>query len=108
MKPRCRAGDLAVVVDATHRCNLGRIVRVLKKHDGTGDLVFRDAGFIWFVESAQRMTWSIGKKRIRRKRGPVPDLYLKPLRGLSGRGSSAKRTQLCKPHASRDELLTAD
>lgn len=81
MKPRCVAGDLAVVVHAHHRTNLGRIVKVLAPHDGRGDLIFRDAGFIWLVESSQPMTWSIGKKRFRRKRGPAPDSYLKPIRG---------------------------
>lgn len=81
MESRCRAGDLAVVIRAHYSCNLGRIVRVLAPHDGMGDRVFHNAGVVWLVECAQPMTWSIGKKRFRRKRGPAPDSCLKPIRG---------------------------
>lgn len=102
MNPRCRAGDLCVVIDATHRCNLGRIVRIIEKHDGTGDLVFRNVGVVWQVESAQRMTWSIGKKRIRRRRGPVPDSYLKPIRG----NPVLPHTRAQRSNASPDLRLT--
>jgi hypothetical protein len=89
MNPRCRAGDLAVVVDAYYRSNLGRIVKVLAPHDGQGDLVFRGVGAVWLVKSPQTMTWTIGSRRIRRKRGPVPDAYLKPIRGTSIPGTIA-------------------
>lgn len=81
MEPRCVAGDLAVVIKADHPSNIGHIVRVLAPHDGKGDLVFHNAGTVWLVESFRAMTWAIGKKRIRRKRGPVPDSLLKPIRG---------------------------
>ncbi|NEX60630.1 hypothetical protein [Noviherbaspirillum galbum] len=81
MKPRCRAGDLAVVINAHHPSNVGHIVKVLAPDNGKGDLVFRNVGVVWLVESVRPMTWSIGSRRIRRKCGPVPDTRLKPIRG---------------------------
>lgn len=85
MKPlRCRVGDLCVVIHAAHPSNLGHIVRILSPYDPCGsegcDIEMTDAD--WLVESAFPMTWSRGKhRRWRRKRGPVPDEYLQPLRG---------------------------
>jgi hypothetical protein len=81
MEPRCRAGDLAVIIYADYRCNLGRIVRVLAQHDGKGDIAFHGVDVVWLVESSRPITWTVGTKRFRRKRGPVPDTYLKPIRG---------------------------
>lgn len=95
MTSRCKAGDLAVVVDAYYRSNLGRIVRVIAQHDGKGDLVFRDAGVVWLVQSSQPMTWTVAGKRFRRKRGPVPDTSLKPIRGkpVTQRRTDSARTK---------------
>lgn len=59
MELRCTAGDLAIIIHAHHRTNLGRIVKVIAPHDSKGDLVFHDAGAIWLVECAQPLTWSI-------------------------------------------------
>jgi hypothetical protein len=96
MKPRCRAGDLAVVVNAYYRSNLGRIVKVLAPHDAQGALVFRDVGHVWLVEAPQPMIWTIGSRRFRRKCGPVPDANLKPIRGkpLAKRRKSEKVARL--------------
>lgn len=95
MNSRCKAGDLAVVVDAYYRSNLGRIVRVIAPHDGKGDLVFSSAGIVWLVQSPQAMTWTVGRKRFRRKRGPVPDTCLKPIRGkpVTQRRTYSERTK---------------
>jgi hypothetical protein len=79
--PRCRPGDLAVIVVADYKTNLGRIVRVIKADDGTGDIDFGCREIVWFVESAQSLTWTVGKKRYRRKYGPAPDCQLQPIRG---------------------------
>ena len=78
---KCRVGDLAVVIDAYHRSNLGRIVHVIAPHDGTGDLPFRDAGPVWLVQADQPLTWSVAAKQVRRKIGPAPDRQLQPIRG---------------------------
>lgn len=93
MDAQCKAGDLAIVVHAFHRGNLGRIVEVVGPHDGTGDLVFREGGVVWLVKCAQPMTWTVGKKRFRRKYGPVPDAVLKPIRGLPAGGETAARSK---------------
>ncbi|MDQ9168996.1 hypothetical protein Q8A64_01095 [Oxalobacteraceae bacterium R-40] len=96
MEPRCRAGDLAIVIVAHNRSNVGRIVKVLAQHDGKGDLFFHDHALVWVVEAPQPMTWSIGKRRIRRKRGPIPDSYLKPIRGNPIRRDVAAHQSLCR------------
>ena len=78
---RCQIGDLAIVVSADNRCNLGSIVRIVALHDGKGDLNFsREAGPVWMVTSARPLTWVCRGKRLRRKTGPVPDRQLKPIR----------------------------
>lgn len=79
MEVRCKAGDLAVVINAFHYSNIGRIVKVLALHDGQGDLFFHERGIVWLVESAQPMTWSVYKKRYRRRPGPVPYSLPQPI-----------------------------
>jgi hypothetical protein len=77
----CRPGDLAVVIKAMNKQNLGRIVHVIEEHDGSGDLVL-DAtvlGHIWLVEAARPLVWRRAGKRLRRRRGPAPDAYLMPV-----------------------------
>ena len=78
---RCKAGDLAVVINADYSANLGRIVRIMKQDDGRGDLRFAADIPTWVVESAHPLSWYVGKKRFKRKSGPVPDAYLHPIRG---------------------------
>jgi hypothetical protein len=77
---KCRVGDLAVVIAAHHRSNLGRIVRILAQHDGSGSISFTGVGHVWLVDAPQSMVWSVGTKRYRRKIGPVPDCQLQPIR----------------------------
>ena len=97
--PRCRPGDLAVIVVADYKTNLGRIVRVIKADDGTGDIHFGGTSVVWFVECAQPMTWSVGKKRYRRKYGPAPDCQLQPIRAEPVQESVAKAVTLKAPRA---------
>lgn len=79
---RCTPGDLAVVISALNRDNLGRIVRVVAIHDGSGNLRYEEsAGPVWLVESSQPMTWRYRGEWYRRKTGPVPDSQLQPIRG---------------------------
>src|SRR4051812_29974367 len=80
--PKCRPGDLAVVVQARFRCNLGKIVQIVGPHDGTGDLVFdRSWGVVWWIKSSRRLSWISYGKVYRRKTGPCPDSKLRPIRG---------------------------
>ena len=78
---RCKPGDLAVVVNAQCRCNIGFIVEVIAPHDGAGDIVFTGHGHVWMVKCHKAMTWYVRGKRYRRKTGPVPDNRLQPIRG---------------------------
>jgi hypothetical protein len=78
---KCRPGDLAVVVAARNKSNIGLIVRVLRLHDDSGDLAFHIDQPVWVTECCTRMTWTNGKKRFRRKVGPIPDAQLQPIRG---------------------------
>ncbi len=79
---KCRPGDLAIVVHAVYRCNVGRIVKVVALHDGKGVLTIEKAGPVWLVECGRRMKWTVRGKTYRRRKGPVPDAYLRPIRGL--------------------------
>lgn len=82
MSTRCRPGDLAVVIQAQFPSNLGRIVKVIEPHNAVGDLRYpASIGTAWLVESDRPLTWMLRGKRYRRKRGPVLDLLLQPIRG---------------------------
>lgn len=78
---RCKPGDLAIVIRADIASNMGRIVRVVSASQGDDVLNFPDAKPAWLVQSVHTMTWYVGKKRYRRKAGPVPDSQLQPIRG---------------------------
>jgi hypothetical protein len=80
---KCRVGDLAVVVNAQLRCNLGNIVRVIAADDGHGVCVFKGQGHVWTVTCNRPMTWIDKGVRYRSKTGPVPDNRLQPIRGAT-------------------------
>ena len=77
---RCKVGDIAVVVDARNRCNLGAVVRVIELHDGSGDIEYVPSANAWIVEAPRRMKWTCRGKTFLRKLGPVPDAQLQPIR----------------------------
>ena len=95
MTTRCKPGDLAIIIDAFHRRNLGRIVRVIRADDGSHGLPlkFYCAGTVWLVESEQELLWSLCDERYRSKRGPAPDSQLQP---ISPRGSERQAARLTK------------
>ncbi len=78
---RCRPGDLAVVISAANKTNLGRIVKVLALHDRTGPLVYAEGGAVWLTESASPMLWTLASKEYWFFQGPIPDGQLQPIRG---------------------------
>jgi hypothetical protein len=80
---KCKVGDLAVVINAEHRCNIGRIVHVVAPDDGNDFIVFRGQGQVWKVTCHQPMIWRDKSKRFERRAGPVPEKYLQPIRGLT-------------------------
>ena len=79
---RCKPGDMAVVLDAFNKCNIGKIVTVLELHSKTGDVILDLNEPVWLVHACVPLTWTTGKKRWRRKSGPAPDSALQPIRGL--------------------------
>jgi len=78
---RCKPADLAIIVYAMYATNLGRIVKIIRAGGRQGDIVFAEGIATWEAECAQPLSWYVGKKRYRRRRGPVPDAYLQPIRG---------------------------
>lgn len=80
-EPRCKPGDLAVVISAKNPSNLGRIVTVVAADDGTSDLSYPQNQCAWIIRSDKPMIWVVQSRKVRRKRGPVPDAQLQPIRG---------------------------
>lgn len=82
MNARCKPGDLAVVVRAQNRVNLGNIVRVIEAHDGTGELAYPSrAGPVWLCECQKPMFWYFRNRVFVQNIGPIPDSCLQLLRG---------------------------
>ena len=86
---RCKKGDLAIVVNAFNKVNVGRIVRVIELHDGKGPLAMKNEGLVWLVSCPHRLKWTDGKKTYRRILGPAPDHRLQPIRGIETGQSNA-------------------
>ena len=84
---RCKPGDMAIVVDARYKCNLGAIVQVIELHNGVGDIRYFKKHNAWLAKSSKPLKWVVNGKCYRRKTGPVPDAQLQPIRGYPlGRG----------------------
>lgn len=73
MATRCKVGDLAIIINAYHRSNLGLIVRVIGAHDGRVPGIGRleTVGPYWLVECCSPMMYSNDKKRIETELGSV-------------------------------------
>ena len=72
----CRPGDLAIIIDALAPDTIGMIVKVLCRHrTRSADDV------IWLVQAPQPMTYEKAGKISHRKKGPVLDSSLHPIRG---------------------------
>jgi len=80
---RCKPGDLAIVIDAKYKRNLGIIVKVIELDDRTGPVRFALDTPVWLVESQEAMTWVVNGTRYISNRGPIPDAQLQPIRGTS-------------------------
>lgn len=79
----CRLGDLAITINCDVQENLGRIVRVIGIK---GVKPWRDKGevFVWEVEAiseASPLIYKYDQWLIETHRGPVPDIFLRPIRG---------------------------
>ncbi len=80
---KCAAGDLAVVVYAHNTINIGTIVKVLSLHPNQFEIQTHPDDVLWTCKAAHLMTYEVGNKKRKRKIGPIPDSYMKPIRGES-------------------------
>ena len=78
---RCKPGDLAIVIDAKYKRNLGIIVKVIEMDDRTGPVRYALDTPVWLAESQKAMTWVVNGTRYSSNRGPIPDAQLQPIRG---------------------------
>ena len=79
----CKPGDLAIVVEAYNACNIGTIVHVLGLYSGKSGICAPEGDVIWLAQASQPMTYAEPSKLTRRRRGPIPDSQLRPIRGHS-------------------------
>ena len=82
MQPRCKPGDLAIVVEAYNACNIGTIVHVIRLYSGKSGICAPEGDVIWLAEASKPMTYAEPSRLKRRRLGPVPDSQLRPIRGL--------------------------
>ncbi len=78
----CKKGDLAVVVDAYNPGNIGTILTVIRSHRNQKSLKVEPGDHIWLVSAPRPMTYECSGTLTYRKKGPVPDSYMRPIRGL--------------------------
>jgi hypothetical protein len=79
-KVRCKPGDLAVVISAKNKRNLGIIVNIIDADDRKGAVRYPLGTPTWLVESQKPLTWVVDGKRYSYHCGPVPDAQLQPIR----------------------------
>ena len=107
-KVRCKPGDLAVVISAKNKRNLGIIVKIIDADDRKGALRYPLGTPTWLVESQKPLTWVVDGKRHSYHCGPVPDAQLQPIRATpQGKKRAQKRelpTKQCGTFTLRESL----
>ena len=107
-KVRCKPGDLAVVISAKNKRNLGIIVKIIDADDRKGAVRYPLGTPTWLVESQQPLTWVVDGKRHSYHCGPVPDAQLQPIRATpQGKKRAQKRelpTKQCGTFTLREGL----
>lgn len=78
---KCAPGDLAIVVYAYNTVNIGAVVKVLALHPNQFEIESRLEDVLWTCQAAYPMAYSVGGKTRKFKTGPIPDGYMKPIRG---------------------------
>ncbi len=82
---KCKPGDMAVVLSAVHKSNVGKFVNVVRLYDVDDGVNLGCSRPVWLVQSHSPLTWRTGDKLWCAIRGPVPDASLQPIRGLTGK-----------------------
>ena len=62
-KIRCKPGDLAVVIDARYKCNLGAVVQVIEMHNGFGDIRYFKKHNAWLAKSSKPLKWVVSLRQ---------------------------------------------
>ena len=57
---------------------------MIRAHRDQNALVDFKGLHIWLAEAPRPMTYTVGGKLVKRKKGAVPDAILQPIRGLPG------------------------
>ena len=81
MIPKCFPGDLAIVVTAHNKVNIGTILKVISLHPNQFEISAPEGDTLWTCIAPHQMVYDHGGKKRKRKKGPVPDSYLHPIRG---------------------------
>lgn len=107
-KVRCRPGDLAVVISAKNKRNLGIIVNIIDADDRKGAVRYPLGTPTWLVESQKPLTWVVDGKRHSYHCGPVPDAQLQPIRATPQGKKRGQKLELptkqCGTFSLREEL----
>jgi hypothetical protein len=84
IKPRCCAGYDAIVIKAQNPQNIGRIVKVVRRHvpgrSNGSELSMHGDELIWDICAPLPMAWEVNGRLQWRTAGPVPDRQLWPIR----------------------------
>lgn len=92
--PRCKPGDIAIIINSYFPNNIGLIVKVIKafSHDDP-NFDFPNWKSMWLVECNQMMQWDneITGRTSFRLVGPRSDAYLQPIRALPPKKRSSKK-----------------
>lgn len=93
---RCKIGDLAIIVNAINKQNIGKLVRVIDRHDGSQDY----NGVRW-REDAKSCEWIIQSEGtplisypLNEKSGPFWDKWLRPIRPVEDQESETETKKI--------------
>lgn len=102
---RCKKGDLAIVISAHYKDNIGCIVTIIRMARKNGFLNMKNQGPLWLVSCGQNMKWTKENKIFRKKIGPVPDCFLQPIRGIDPTLAVTKKHPLPISKESRQPVM---
>ena len=91
MKPKCKPGDIAVVIWAHNPQNIGAILHIKCKHPDQNSISKLKGDTVWSVESPYPMTYESGGRVYQVQNGPAPDSQLQPIRGQEQASKKTKR-----------------
>lgn len=79
MIPKCFLGDLAIVVTAYNKVNIGTILKVISQHPNQFEISAPDEDTLWTCQAHHPMVYDLDGEKIKQHQGPVPDAYMHPI-----------------------------